>query len=84
MTKEKIQLSIKLTLDNSNLIEIAKETPKKNILDLKEYLKNLAKNLPINHIHSKVSSDPKSIKQDEVKFEFTEEQLEALNKLWST
>ena len=70
--------------DNSNLIEIAKETPKKNILDLKEYLKNLAKNLPINHIHSKVSSDPKSIKQDEVKFEFTEEQLEALNKLWST
>ena len=28
--------------------------------------------------------DPKSIKQDEVKFEFTEEQLEALNKLWST
>ncbi|MAQ97858.1 MAG: hypothetical protein CMD50_01025 [Gammaproteobacteria bacterium] len=70
--------------DNSKLIEIAKETPKKNILDLKEYLKNLAKNLPINHIHSKVSSDPKSIKQDDVKFEFTEEQLEALNKLWST
>ena len=33
---------------------------------------------------TKVSSDPKSIKQDEVKFEFTEEQLEALNKLWST
>ena len=70
--------------DNSELIEIAKSTPKKNILDLKEYLKNLAKNLPINHIHSKVSSDPKSIKQESVEFEFTEEQLEALNKLWNT
>ena len=70
--------------DNPKLIEIAKETPKKNILSLKDYLKNLAKNLPINHIHSKVSSDPKSIKQDGVEFEFTEEQLEALNKLWNT
>ena len=66
---------------NNELIKIAKETPKKNISNLKEYLKNLAKNLPINHIHSKVSSDPKSIKQDDVIFEFSEKQLKEIKEL---
>ena len=42
--------------ENNELIKIAKQTPKDNVLELKEYLRNLAKNLPINHIHSKVSS----------------------------
>ena len=66
---------------NNELIKIAKETPKKNTSNLKEYLKNLAKNLPINHIHSKVSSDPKSIKQDDVIFEFSEKQLKEIKEL---
>ena len=66
---------------NNELIKIAKETPKKNTSNLKEYLKNLAKNLPINHIHSKVSSDPKSIKQEDAIFEFSQEQLEEIKEL---
>ena len=66
---------------NNELIKIAKETPKKNTSNLKEYLKNLAKNLPINHIHTKVSSDPKSIKQEDVIFEFSEEQLKEIKEL---
>tara|TARA_B100000989_G_C19517848_1_gene462601 strand:- start:909 stop:2273 length:1365 start_codon:yes stop_codon:yes gene_type:complete len=82
--KRKNTIVYQIDTDNFNLLEIVKETPKKNFLDLKEYLKNLAKNLPINHIHSKVSSDPKSIKQDKVEFEFSQEQLEAFKKLWST
>ena len=47
----------------------------------REFLRNLAKNLPINHIHSKVSSDPKSIKQDEAIFEFSQEQLAEIKEL---
>ncbi len=66
---------------NNELIKIAKATPKKNTSSLKEYLKNLAKNLPINHIHSKVSSDPKSIKQKDAIFEFSQEQLEEIKEL---
>ncbi len=71
---------------NNELINIAKETPKKNVSSLKEYLKNLAKNLPINHIHAKVSSDPKSIKQEDVILEFTDEQLTKVRELmkWNT
>ena len=66
---------------NNELIKIAKETPKKNTSNLKEYLKNLAKNLPINHIHTKVSSDPKSIKQEDAIFEFSQEQLNEIKEL---
>ena len=66
---------------NNELIKIAKETPKKNTSNLKEYLKNLAKNLPINHIHTKVSSDPKSIKQEDAIFEFSQEQLKEIKEL---
>ena len=71
---------------NNELINIAKETPKKNVSNLKEYLKNLAKNLPINHIHAKVSSDPKSINQEDVILEFTDEQLTKIRELmkWNT
>ncbi len=71
---------------NNELINIAKETPKKNVSNLKEYLKNLAKNLPINHIHAKVSSDPKSINQEDVILEFTDEQLTKITELmkWNT
>lgn len=67
-------------------MQIAKETPKKNIKNLKEYLKNLARNIPINHIHSKVSSDPKSIKQDESIFEFSQDQISEIKELmkWNT
>lgn len=66
---------------NNELIKIAKETPKKNTSNLKKYLKNLAKSLPINHIHMKVSSDPKSIKQEDAIFEFSQEQLEEIKEL---
>ena len=67
---------------NNELIHIAKETPKKNVSNLKEYLKNLAKNLPINHIHAKVSSDPKSIKQEDAIIEFSDEQLDKIKELF--
>ena len=67
---------------NNELINIAKETPKKNVSNLKEYLKNLAKNLPINHIHAKVSSDPKSIKQEDAIIEFSDEQLDKIKELF--
>ena len=72
--------------NNNELEKIAKETPKKNILDLKDYLRNLARNLPINHIHSKVSSDPKSIRQEDAILEFSEEQLTKIKELmkWNT
>ena len=67
--------------NNNELIKVAKDTPKKNISELKKYLLNLAINLPINHIHSKVSSDPKSIKQEDAILEFTEEQLNKIKEL---
>ena len=67
--------------ENNELIKIAKQTPKDNVSELKEFLRNLAKNLPINHIHSKVSSDPKSIKQDDAIFEFSQEQLAEIKEL---
>ena len=72
--------------DNAELVAIAKETPKKNITNIKDYLKKLARNLPINNIHSEASSDPKSIKQDEAIFEFSEEQILKIKELqkWTT
>ena len=79
-------ITYQIDTDNKELLDLAKETPKKNIQNFKEYLKNLAKNIPINHIHSKVSSDPKSIKQDEVIFEFSEDQVAKIKELmkWNT
>ena len=71
---------------NSELVSIAKETHKDLVPSIRNYLKNLAINLPIDHIYSKVSSDPLSIEQSEVEFKFTEEQIkeiEALKK-WNT
>lgn len=79
-------ITYQIDTDNKELLDLAKETPKKNIQNFKEYLKNLAKNIPINHIHSKVSSDPKSIKQDEVIFEFSDDQVAKIKELmkWNT
>ena len=71
---------------NPELVSIAKETHKGLVPSIRNYLKNLAINLPIDHIYSKVSSDPLSIEQSEVEFKFTEEQIkeiEALKK-WNT
>ena len=70
-------------LKNNELIEIAEKMNKANRRKLKEFLRNLSKYLPVNHIFSKIGKSPKSVNQENALMELPKDIEEKLKKLWS-
>ena len=73
-------------VSNKELELIRESLPKDKIRSIRDYLINLSKNLPINHIYEKMSTEPKSIKQDDASMfipsEISEKLKLELEKIW--
>ena len=70
-------------LKNNELIEIAEKMTQANRIKLKEFLRNLSKYLPVNHIFSRIGKSPKSVNQENALMELPKDIEEKLKKLWS-
>ena len=70
-------------LKNKELVEIAEKMTRANRTKLKEFLRNLSKYLPINHIFSRIGKSPKSVNQENALIELPKDIEEKLKKLWS-
>lgn len=70
-------------LKNNELVEIAEKMTRANRTKLKEFLRNLSKYLPVNHIFSRIGKSPKSVNQENALMELPKDIEEKLKKLWS-
>ena len=70
-------------LKNNELVEIAEKMTRANRTKLKEFLRNLSKYLPVNHIFSRIGKSPKSVNQENALLELPKDIEEKLKKLWS-
>lgn len=70
-------------LKNNELVEIAEKMTQTNRIKLKEFLRNLSKYLPVNHIFSRIGKSPKSVNQENALMELPKDIEEKLKKLWS-
>ena len=70
-------------LKNNELVEIAEKMTQANRTKLKEFLRNLSKYLPVNHIFSRIGKSPKSVNQENALMELPKDIEEKLKKLWS-
>ena len=69
-------ISYQLNPDNDLLKRVLKDCKLSTQRELMDYLKQLAKRLPVNHIYEKMSERPKDIKQEDVDFSAFDEILE--------
>ena len=74
-------------LKNNELVEIAEKMTQTNRIKLKEFLRNLSKYLPVNHIFSRIGKSPKSVNQENalegLPKDLPKDIEEKLRKLWS-
>ena len=88
INENKRENTVRYEVDVSNKeLELIRESlPKDKIRSIRDYLINLSKNLPINHIYEKMSTEPKSIKQDDASMfipsEISEKLKLELEKIW--
>tara|TARA_B100000886_G_scaffold77426_1_gene50173 strand:+ start:518 stop:1891 length:1374 start_codon:yes stop_codon:yes gene_type:complete len=73
-------------LKNNELVEIAEKMTQTNRIKLKEFLRNLSKYLPVNHIFSRIGKSPKSVNQENalegLPKDLPKDIEEKLRKLW--
>ena len=73
-------------LKNNELVEIAEKMTQRNRIKLKEFLRNLSKYLPVNHIFSRIGKSPKSVNQENalegLPKDLPKDIEEKLRKLW--
>lgn len=73
-------------LKNNELVEIAEKMTQINRIKLKEFLRNLSKYLPVNHIFSRIGKSPKSVNQENalegLPKDLPKDIEEKLKKLW--
>ena len=67
--KNKDSITYQVDTTNSDLVKIFSDFDKDDRRALLNYLKDLSSFVPINHIYQKMSEKPKSINQEEIKFE---------------
>lgn len=60
------KITYQIDADNDSLIELARKCSADERRILRDYLKQLSMNLPINHIYKKMSERPRDVSQDEV------------------
>lgn len=69
-------ITYQIDVENENLLELIRKLGDRERRLLIEYLKELAGNLPINHIYEKMSERPKDIDQENVDMEALESMIE--------
>ena len=71
-------ITYEISTENKEVVNLVNKLDKESLKALNLYLKELALNLPLNHIANSINTKPKDIKLDSIDFSILEEELKTI------